>query len=81
MGPSVLAAAATTFSAALIMLFCKVSFFTKFALILFMTMLHSTIGTFVGFLVLVDIFGPSEPTRFVDDQIKKCFRKNKVESK
>jgi len=80
MGPSILAAAATTFTAALIMLFCKVAFFTKFASILFMTMLHSTLGTFVGFLVLADIFGPSNPTKFVDDQLKRCCGKNISES-
>jgi len=89
MGPSILAAAATTFSAALVMLFCKVTFFTKFASILFMTMLHSTIGAFVGFLVLADIFGPSNPTEFVDSQLKKfitfvnnqfnkCFRRRNI---
>jgi len=76
MGPSILAAAVTTFAAALIMLFCQVAFFTKFASILFMTMLHSTIGTFVGFLVLTDIFGPANPTKFVDDQLKRCCGKN-----
>ena len=80
MGPSILAAAATTFSAAAIMLLCKLQFFTKFASVLFFTMLHSTIGTFVGFLVMVDLFGPSNPTKFVDKQLDKCFGKGKRES-
>jgi len=80
MGPSILAAAATTFSAATVMLFCKITFFTKFASILFMTMLHATIGAFVGFLVLADLFGPSEPTKLVDTQLAKCFHKNKSKS-
>lgn len=80
MGPSILAAAATTFSAAIVMLFCRITFFTKFASILFMTMLHATIGTFVGFLVLADLFGPSEPTKLVDTQLAKCFGRHTPKS-
>jgi len=72
MGPSILAAAATTFAAASIMFGCKVLFFTKFAMILFQTMLHSTVGSFVVFLCLTDIFGPREPTKFVDNLLSKC---------
>merc|ERR1712014_196160 len=72
MGPSILAAALTTFSAAAIMFACKVLFFTKFAMILFQTMLHSTIGIFVVFLVLTDVLGPTNPTRFVDSLLSKC---------
>jgi len=72
MGPSILAAAATTFAAASIMFGCKVLFFTKFAMILFQTMLHSTLGSFVVFLCLTDIFGPREPTKAVDDLLGKC---------
>lgn len=60
MGPSVLAAAATTISAAIIMFFCTIVFFTKFALILFLTILHSTLGTFVVFVTFVDTIGPNE---------------------
>jgi len=72
MGPSILAAAATTFAAASIMFFCKVLFFTKFAMILFQTMLHSTLGSFVVFLCLTDIFGPREPTKAIDNLLGKC---------
>jgi len=77
MGPSILAAAATTFAAAIVMLFCKVVFFTKFAMILFMTILHATIGSFVVYIVLNDIFGPAEPTRFIDNLFA-CGRKDDV---
>lgn len=66
MGPSILAAALTTFASAIVMLFCKVIFFTKFAMILLMTILHATVGSFVVFIVLADLFGPSEPTRMFD---------------
>jgi len=69
MGPSILAAALTTMSAAVVMLFCKITFFTKFAMILLMTILHATIGSFVVYIVLNDLFGPSEPTRMIDGLI------------
>ena len=99
MGPSILAAAATTFAAASISEYfllwdvihekhiiyqisksffvskvfgCKVLFFTKFAMILFQTMLHSTLGSFVVFLCLTDIFGPREPTKAIDNLLSKC---------
>ena len=72
MGPSILAAAFTTFAAAIAMLFCTVTFFTKFALILLMTILHATVGSFVVYLVLTDSFGPSEPTKLFDSLITKC---------
>jgi len=66
MGPSILAAAFTTFMAAVVMIFTEITFFRKFAVILFMTILHSTIGCFVVFLVLCDCFGPAEPTKGYD---------------
>ena len=72
MGPSILAAAFTTFSAAAAMLFCKVTFFQKFATILIFTILHATIGSFVVFLVLNVTIGPSDPTKFVDSILKRC---------
>ena len=64
MGPSILAAALTTFAAALIMLFCSIQFFTKFAEMLSFTILHAILGSFVVFLSLTDTFGPEE-FRFV----------------
>lgn len=72
MGPSILAAALTTLFSALVMLFCKVVFFTKFAIILMMTVIHATIGSFVIYLVLANVFGPSEPTKFIDGIVAKC---------
>jgi len=66
MGPSILAAAATTVAAACVMLFCSTPFFTKFATILLVTMLYSTIGSFIFYVVLVDLFGPAEPTKLFD---------------
>lgn len=70
MGPSILAAALTTLSAAVVMLFCKVVFFTKFAMILLVTILHATIGSFVVYIVLCDLFGPAEPTKLIDRLLK-----------
>jgi len=72
MGPSILAAAITTFSAALVMLFCTVTFFTKFALILLMTVVHATVGSFVVYIVFADAFGPAEPTKLIDSIVAKC---------
>lgn len=72
MGPSILAAAFTTFAAAIVMLFCQILFFTKFALILLMTVLHATLASFVFYIALSDSVGPSEPTKFVDGIFTKC---------
>jgi len=47
-------------------IFTEITFFRKFAVILFMTILHSIIGCFVVFLVLCDCFGPAEPTKTYD---------------
>lgn len=66
MGPSILAAAFTTMAAAIIMLFCVITFFSKFALILFMTVIQASAGSFVVFLVFTDCIGPSQPTYLVD---------------
>jgi len=72
MGPSILAAAVTTFAGAVIMLFCVVTFFQKFALVLFLTIIQSTLGSFVIFLTMADCLGPSEPTYMVDTLIARC---------
>merc|ERR1712029_596537 len=96
MGPSILAAAFTTFMAAVGMAssllsllgirlireleeiasliiakyfaqyFTEITFFSKFAVMLFMTIVHSTIGCFVVFLVLCDCLGPAQPTKGYD---------------
>lgn len=71
MGPSILAAAFTTICSAIIMLFTIVTFFQKFATILFFTVVIATIGSNVVFLTLIICFGPSEPTKFIDTNIKR----------
>jgi len=71
MGPSVLAAAATTMAGAIIMLFTEILFFGKFAVVLFMTIVHSTIGSFFVFLTITDCIGPSDPTKGVDYIVNK----------
>jgi len=79
MGPSVLAAAATTMAGAIIMLFTKILFFQKFAIVLFMTIVHSTIASFFIFLAIVECIGPSEPTKGVDyivDKSREFFETN-----
>jgi|AntRauTorckE5430_2_1112549.scaffolds.fasta_scaffold05067_1 hypothetical protein len=47
---------------------------TILAMILLMTILHATIGSFVIYIVLCDLFGPAEPTKFVDGLFKLCFK-------
>ncbi|CAB9509808.1 dispatched homolog 1 [Seminavis robusta] len=66
MGPSILAAAVTTIAGAAVMLFCIITFFTKFATILFFTIIQSILGSFVVFLVLADTLGPATPTYMAD---------------
>ena len=58
MGEPVLASAITTLSTALIMLIAENKFIYKFGVMLIMTVVHSSIGSFVVFLVLCDCFGP-----------------------
>ena len=76
MGPSILAAAVTTFSASIVMMFCQVVFFTKFAMILMVTIFQATIGSFVIFITLNDTFGPSEPTKFIDSLVARISGKD-----
>jgi len=66
MGPSILAASSTTIAAACVMLFCGTPFFIKFATILLVTILYATVGSFIFYIVMVDIFGPAEPTKLFD---------------
>jgi len=66
MGPSILAAAFTTFCSASIMIFTVITFFQKFAVILFFTILMATVGAFVVFITLSDCLGPSRPTHVMD---------------
>lgn len=66
------------------MLFTVISFFQKFAMILFFTILMATIGSFIVFLTLTDTFGPSHPTVLVDSIVEKttgCFRKENEEKR
>ena len=66
MGPSILAAAFTTLAAAAIMLFTTITFFVKFAVVLFFTIIQATVASFVVFVVIVDVCGPSRPTYLID---------------
>ncbi|CAB9499985.1 dispatched homolog 1 [Seminavis robusta] len=72
MGPSILAAAITTMAGAMIMLFCVITFFTKFAFVLFFAIVQATIGSFVFFLTLTDTIGPSQPTYMADRLFQSC---------
>merc|ERR1712008_600898 len=63
----------TTIAAAIIMLFTVINFFQKFALILFMTIIQATVGSFILFLTLTDCIGPSNPTYLVDLAKEKLF--------
>jgi hypothetical protein len=81
MGPSVLAAALTTFSAALVMIFCTLRFFTLFSQMLLLTMTHAIIGSFVVYLVLCDAFGPAEPTKLYDGILARIWEKKAAASR
>jgi hypothetical protein len=48
------------------MLFTVITFFQKFALILFFTIIQASIGSFIIFLTMMDCIGPSAPTYLVD---------------
>lgn len=75
MGPSVLATAGTTFFSAIVMLFCTITFFRKFALVLFLTVVMATFASFVVFITLTNCFGPTNPTYMVDKCFSLCSRK------
>lgn len=51
----------TTISVSVLMLFCQVLFFVKFAQLLIVTIVFSLYGGLVFFSVIVDCFGPEEP--------------------
>lgn len=53
------------------MLFCVIVFFTKFATILFFTIVQSLVGSFVVFLTLTDCIGPTAPTYWGDELVEK----------
>jgi len=62
MGPSILATAGTTFFSAVVMLFCTITFFRKFAMVLFLTVIMATFASFVVFITLTNCFGPTNPS-------------------
>jgi predicted RND superfamily exporter protein len=80
MGPSILATALTTILSAVVMLFTTITFFQKFALILFFAIIQSTVGSFIFFLTLVDCIGPTNPTYLVDLCVSRCCTKKKSSS-
>ena len=75
MGPSILAACFTTVSAAIIMLFCTIVFFEKFALVLFFCIIQATVASFIFFCTLVDCCGPSNPTQLFDSVMGRIHRR------
>lgn len=83
MGPSILAAAFTTICSAVVMIFTTITFFQKFAIILFFTILMATVGSFVVFITLTDCIGPNRPTYLVDlvvAKMKRCCKKCRRDS-
>merc|ERR1712025_484321 len=72
MGPSILATAGTTFFSAIVMLFCTITFFNKFALVLFFTIVMATFASFVVFITLTNCFGPTNPTYLVEKCLSCC---------
>mmetsp|Transcript_79235 Transcript_79235/g.155492 ORF Transcript_79235/g.155492 Transcript_79235/m.155492 type:complete len:166 (+) Transcript_79235:1-498(+) len=65
MGPSMLAAAFTTFASSIIMIFTQIVFFGRFAYVLLFTITHSTLGAFIVFCTLTNCAGPSTPGAFL----------------
>merc|ERR1712176_1336844 len=72
MGPSMLATACTTFGSAVVMLFCTITFFQKFALVLFFTIVMATVASFIFFITLTNCFGPTDPTYLADKCLGRC---------
>jgi hypothetical protein len=57
------------------MMFTIISFFQKFAVILFFTIFMATIGSFAVFITLADCIGPARPTFLMDliiVKVKSC---------
>ena len=81
MGPSILAAAFTTICSALIMIFTVITFFQRFATILFYTIVQATIGSFIFFTTLTDTLGPTQPTFLFDLLCNKMCSNKKEEVK
>ena len=52
------------------------TFFQKFAMILLLTILQATIGSFVVFLTMTDCIGPNDPTALMDRLLNCCKRQN-----
>ena len=77
MGPSILAAGFTTICGALVMIFTVISFFQRFATILFYTIIQATAASFIVFLTLTDTMGPNRPTFLVDKVLEGCCGKDK----
>lgn len=71
MGPSILAAAITTFFAATCMMFTVITFFEKFGVVLFLTILQAVVGSFVVFLTITDAVGPTHPTYLYEQMVAK----------
>lgn len=72
MGPSILATAVTTILSAVVMLFTVITFFQKFALILFFTVIMASLGSFVFLLTVLDCIGPTNPTFLADKCLESC---------
>jgi hypothetical protein len=61
------------------MLFTVITFFQKFALILFFTVIMASLGSFVFLLTFLDCIGPSNPT-FLADKCLEMFCKSEGDS-
>merc|ERR1711937_784049 len=72
MGPSILTTAGTTFFSAIVMIFCVITFFNKFAQVLFFTIVFATLASFIVFITLTNCFGPTNPTYLVDKCLGMC---------
>lgn len=62
------------------MLFTVITFFQKFATVLFLTIVMATGGSFIVFLSLSDTLGPTKPTAGWDYVVGKCCGKHDTEA-
>lgn len=62
----------TSICGAIVMVFCVISFFQRFAQILVYTILMSVLGSFIMYLSLTETMEPSQPTYLVDRMLVAC---------
>ncbi len=76
--PSIIATAVTTILSSVVMLFTVITFFRKFAMILFITTVMASVGSFIFLATFLDCSGPSNPTYLADKCMEVCCKSKNV---